>query len=133
MTETENVKALECCADENNCAECPLKGTRFELDHSCAEELMKLSADRLKRAMLKNEELQHEIKSCNTQIDKLKCRIESVEYSKQCLLECFKTAKSEARKELAERLKKMSQWDVDLPNYVLVDDIDNLLEEMESD
>ena len=29
MTEIENVKALECCADENNCAECPLKGTRF--------------------------------------------------------------------------------------------------------
>lgn len=31
----------------------------------------------------------------------------------------------------AEKLKKMSQWDVDMPNYVLVDDIDNLLEEIE--
>lgn len=57
MTETENVKALEYCADENNCAECPLKGTRFELDHSCAEELMKLSAEIIKNLMAENERL----------------------------------------------------------------------------
>ena len=57
MTETENVKALECCGDESNCAECPLKGTRFELDHSCAEELMKLSAEIIKNLMAENERL----------------------------------------------------------------------------
>ena len=58
MTETEIVKALECCGDESNCAECPLKGTRFELDHSCAEELMKASAELLKSKNAKIYELQ---------------------------------------------------------------------------
>ena len=133
MTETENVKALECCGDESNCAECPLKGTRFELDHSCAEELMKLSADRLKRAMLKNEELQHEIKSCNAQIDKLKGRIESVEYSKQKLLECFKSAGDIAIKKFVKRLKEEAHEVSGFYDVVDVADIDNLVKEMEVD
>lgn len=58
MTETETAKALECCADENNCAECPLKGTRFELDKSCEHELMKASAELLKSKNAKIYELQ---------------------------------------------------------------------------
>lgn len=31
----------------------------------------------------------------------------------------------------AERLEKMSYWDDDMPDYVLVDDIYNVLEEVE--
>lgn len=31
----------------------------------------------------------------------------------------------------AEKIKKLKQWDVDIPDYVLVDDIDNVLEEIE--
>lgn len=58
MTETENIKALECCSDENNCAECPLKGTRFELDRSCEHELMKASAELIKSKNEKINELQ---------------------------------------------------------------------------
>lgn len=78
MTETENIKALECCADENNCAECPLKGTRFELDKSCENELMKASAELLKSKNAKIEELQLKIDdleriivNCNSEQEKL--------------------------------------------------------------
>ena len=58
MTDNEIIKALECCGDENNCAECPLKGTRFELDRSCEHELMKASAELLKSKNAKIYELQ---------------------------------------------------------------------------
>ena len=42
----------------------------------------------------------------------------------------LRQAKSEAIKEFAERLKLNGYWDIDLPDYVFVDDIDNLVKEM---
>ena len=44
--------------------------------------------------------------------------------------EAIKIAKSEAIKEFAERLKKFSQWDIYLPDYVFVDIIDHLVKEL---
>ncbi len=38
--------------------------------------------------------------------------------------------KAEAYKEFAEKLKCMKKWNVDLPDFVFVSDIDNLLKEM---
>lgn len=58
MTENEIVKALKCCGDENNCAECPLKSTRFEHDASCAEELMKTAAELIEKQKAKIEKLE---------------------------------------------------------------------------
>lgn len=94
MTETENIKALECCSDENNCAECPLKGTRFELDHSCAEELMKSAAELLESKNAKINELQHKIASCNSELSELRDREELKELE---ILDLMARAESEAR------------------------------------
>ena len=78
MTDNEIIKALECCGDENNCAECPLKGTRFEFDRSCSNELMKASAELIKSLKAEKEViisgqeilLKH-ISSQNEEIDEL--------------------------------------------------------------
>ncbi len=43
----------------------------------------------------------------------------------------LKTAKSKAIKEFWNKLKRKQKWDVDLPNYILVADGDNLVKEME--
>lgn len=140
MTETETVKALECCGDESNCAECPLKGTRFELDHSCAEELMKVAAELIKSKNAKIKELQHKISSCNSEIDKLKSKLpqgfEQADPMDFCGLLCdfaeelIEKAKTEARKEFAERLKELpSVTNCEYEWFHL--DIDNLLKEME--
>lgn len=82
MTENEIVKALECCGDENNCAECPLKSTRFEHDASCAEELMKTAAETIKslqevKEVLINgqEMLLKHISSQNEEIDELQYKM----------------------------------------------------------
>ena len=47
-----------------------------------------------------------EIKRQQGDIERLKGRVEATEISKQKLLSCFKTAKSEAIKEFAERFEK---------------------------
>ena len=96
MTDNEIIKALKCCGDENNCAECPLNGTRFELDMSCANELMKASAELIKslksekdflinmqEVLLKHISSQNEdIASCNSEIDRLKSKLEPQGFEK---------------------------------------------------
>ena len=117
MTEIEIIKALECCSDENNCAECPLKGTRFELDHSCAEELMKLSAETIKNLMAENERLQEKY---NKTMYNLKAVLNE------------RTDHTEAIKKFAERLKELpSVTNCEYEWFHL--DIDNLVKEMECD
>lgn len=77
------------------------------------------------------------------EVERLQGRVKSVEYSKQCLLECFKTAKSEARKEfvegwhtaLEEARTKFAYEPIIVRNAieVVIAVTDNLLKEMESD
>lgn len=128
MTDNEIIKALECCADENNCAECPLKGTRFELDRSCENELMKASAELIKSKNAKIEELQHKIASCNSELSELRDREELKELE---ILDLMARAESEARQEFADRLKAKSTstfWEE--RKYVDTEDIDNTLAEL---
>lgn len=141
MTDNEIIKALECCID-CNCKACPCcriidGGTHCtEIDE---EQILAL----INRQKAEIEELQHKIVSCNSEIERLQGRVKSVEYSKQCLLECFKTAKSEARKEfvegwhtaLEEARTKFAYEPIIVRNAieVVIAVTDNLLKEMESD
>ena len=65
------------------------------------------------------------IKDKTAEIERLKSRVEATEISKQKLLLCFKTAKSEAIKEFAERLKNLTAyyW----LDEINIGDIDNLV------
>ena len=173
MTDNEIIKALECCGDENNCAECPLKGTRFEFDRSCEQELMKASAELIKSKNEKINELQHKIMSCNSEIERLEYTLIGVMHSVDKWLDGgelehdevnraatmrektlqiverlqkaikvqdimieqqehkLKNAKSEGRKEFADRLKTKATsafWEE--RKYVDTEDIDNTLKEM---
>lgn len=119
MRDNEIIKALECCADESyeNCNECP-----YSIDTvSC--ERMKLLEDSL-----------YLINRQNAEIERLK------EWENLLKAEKHSLIKSEVIKEFANKLKKHSRkmqssdfsgdfWDA----AVLVEDIDNLVEELESE
>jgi hypothetical protein len=134
MNDNDVIKALECCAyyiTPNECewSNCPFvteKGCSLELD-----ELQKLALDLIKRQKAEIERLQKQLK-------------EGIDLSD----DVFKIVKAEARKEFTERLKEIAQpyGHVEFyPNgktlgvirteqYLLKEnDIDNLLEEMESE
>ena len=155
MTDNEIKKALECCINDD-CDNCP------DTFGNCEHNAMRNALDLINRLQVKNKELdekliiqkglidtqQAEIERldaigtrlsdiCTEQdleIERLKGRVEATEISKQKLLSCFKTAKSEAIKEFAERLMdEVGITPVDDFNYAYVirsEEIDNLVKEM---
>lgn len=115
MIETEIVtKALECCSNENNCAECPCRDKRHEFDSSCAEELMRLAAETIKNLTAENERL-------NIRNKTLSAITRNYDWK-------FSKVKDEAYKELAERLKEIAIEKGIVP--IVFDDIDNLVKEL---
>ena len=118
MTYNEIIKTLEECG----CPECLT--IRDLINHQKAEiERLKKECEAHRNTIIENEKrfLEFNVE----QFDEI-----------NRLVEKLKTAKSEARREFAEELKK-SKCSYDLPNYhsfdaVDVDDIDNLLKELES-
>lgn len=118
LTDSEIVKALECCCKGQlyQCNNCPLKGYSL-----CFDTLRKYTLDLINRFEAENEQLTK---------DK-----ENLAYSLANAVGQKMTAKTEAYKEFAERLKTeyakgMNWFKKKESYYVDVGDIDNLLKEM---
>ncbi len=74
----------------------------------------------------KKEALRDEIAEQQSEIE----RLQKLNGSFACLGKLYSEIKTEAYREFAERLKDFRQWDVDAPDYVYVDTIDDLLKEL---
>ena len=135
MTDNEIIKALECCkkpVGSGACNYCPFDYQREKRltpsDKSCTTLMFDSALDLINRLQAENERLQGGLKTA----------LDMVQEAKVLLASDIKTAKSEARKEFAARLKV--RLDMSVYSYsteeVLSDIeniIDNLLEEMESE
>lgn len=106
------IKALECCRDDNGCADCPYYDEKYEHEQSCVDRLHKDAIDHIKRQQAEIEAL---INGQET-------------LQKMC---------AEAYKRFAERLKDIYRKDkrYDRPNaHTLIDklfcNIDDLVKEM---
>ena len=120
MTDKEIIKALECCVDwcgNVSCWDCPLKNT------GCIHfDKLKETLDLINRQQAEIERLTAERDAMHQDV------IAAEEYAWQC-----KTAKAEAYKEFADRLKENSIATFSWNGVVLVEEIDNLLKEMAGD
>lgn len=144
MTDNEIIKALECCRTPkcSNCVECPQRG----LGTDCLGELIENTINLINRQQAeidilirKKETLRDEIAEKQAEIERLKefatakCEDCAGCTSWKCDCANIETlAKSEARKEFAERLKKIFGWQYTTARWkLLCKFIDKLLEEME--
>ena len=116
MTDNEIIKALEDCSTYAYyyCSECGFKDG----------DLLKAALDLINRQQAEIERLEKIRKADNNLITSLN--------------KCYETAKAEAYKEFAEKLKEKCYEDFQetyemLSPYVTDDDIDNLLKEMEGE
>ena len=155
LTDSEIVKALECCVNEKTCKNCAYSGrscmtplkrdtlnliNRLQADienyKQVAEHQQSVTMDRgfeIKRLKEKIESLQAENERLNAGADSL---FNTLDYRLERILKLednLKTAKTAAYKEFAERLKEESYERIDLTAYVEVSDINNLLQEMVGD
>ncbi len=159
LTDNEIVKALECCNEpvENNaCQRCPLHHS----EGRCSKNMLDLALDLINRLQGENERLLQKLQQAQEQKDKLmdaqmllaktsdeqQAEIEELKTENRILSQkrfniferieftdkLIKQAKSEARKEFAERLKATKHADSDV-KYLFDLKIDNLLKEMESE
>ena len=115
LTDNEIVKALECCID-CKCKECPCY-KNIEGEMYCTE--------------IDEEEIIDLINRQKAEIERLNIELQSMRSAANSYKWHYETAKSEAIKEFAERLKeKASRGFWDELAYADVDDIDNLVKEM---
>ena len=120
MTDSEIVKALECCTTKTHtCLECPYKDFG-----QCEYQVMNDTLDLINRLQAENEDYKALYEGVKTE------HIETIK--------AIKHYKAEAYKEFAERLKKLTSnkfWDgnkmheLKVP-FVGVDEIDNILKEL---
>ena len=121
MKDNEIIKALECCSMQSYpaCKECPYHDNYSKRD--CISLRNADIKDLINRQKAEIERLQKAIKVQDIMIEQQDYKL--------------KTAKSEARKEVAERLKKkaeiVSGGDYGFTYEIREDEIDNLLAEME--
>ena len=138
MTDNDIIKALECCtvcSSIETCGECPY--VECPTRKGCVGEMVKDALDLINRLQYDVEIKESVIKTLFVDIDKKKAEIERLQNAyKQCawerdiFLDELKTAKSEAIKEFAERLKEEATVDDDSTWWVANIDIDNLVKEM---
>lgn len=122
MVDKDIIKALECCAGDGSCAECPYDVGCVNGNHRLAEDTLKL----IKRQQAEIERLHEVINGFEEQAHK-----ELMAYMQ--LSEKYQNAKSEAVKEFAERLKENFETytDAEEQNALYVRSlIDNLVKEM---
>ena len=139
MTDSEIVKGLECCI-LGDCQGCFYGDTD---QRHCKDDLMQNALDLINRQKAeifkeknKNSKLRNERNRLKAEVERLTAErdamhqdvIAAEEYDWQC-----KTAKAEAHKEFADRLKENSIATFSWNGVVLVEEIDNLLKEMVGD
>ena len=146
MTDNEIIKALECCScweSYKSCEDCP----ENTYDCGCANKLEKHSLDlinRQKAIIEKSEKVEHfadkAIETANAEIERLNIELQSMRSAANSYKMHYVTAKSEAIKEFAERLKENIRNAIDTyynsygGGYYhaedTIDDIDILVKEM---
>ena len=120
MTEDEIIKALECCLAKENCEVISCEKCPLEKQYECTDIMFHQTIDLINRQKA-------EIKGWKEQ---------NIRLNKECdhYFRFASTAKSEAIKEFAERLKeKATGTFFEECKYVNTEDIDNLVEEMVGD
>lgn len=134
MTDKEIKKALECCV-EGKCQLCPLYDNDTIADN-CPTGVLRLCRDLINRKQAENENLNIELQAMRNAANSYKAEVERCKGVIKMLEENVKTAKSEAIKEFAERLKDMtilSTLNTIGAKMVEIADIDNLVKETVSD
>ena len=127
MTDNEIIKALELCANLEECKDCPMANMQKYDTDVCEHQIMLYALDLINRQKAEIERLTAERDAMHQDV------ITAEEYAWQC-----KTAKVEAIKEFAERvepLKKFRSCMVDsvYELSVTMREIDDILKEMVGD
>ena len=131
FTDEQIIKALECCIAQENCEEISCENCPCDRVYNCKETMLQNALEVFNRQASENERLALEL-----DISKALHKEAVAERNFYChqmirFESMFKTAKSEAIKEFAERLKEKLQWDVEFDNKLVFEsDIDNLVKEM---
>lgn len=135
LTDSEIVKALECCGcSANVCDDCPIT-TALKDDCKCGEYLATNALDLINRLQAENERVET-LNSDLVEIQDIRKKVNLALIAENAeLTTAYKTAKAEAYKEFAERLKTeyakgMNWFKKKESYYVDVGDIDNLLKEL---
>lgn len=144
MTDNEIIKALECCVNAD-CLNCP----RFteEWHNGMCDELLRYALDLINRLKAENSNLTSDLTSLQRDLTSAKAEIEEMvkhnHIRTSMIQDAWKrieeldklneTAKSEAVREFAERVKSMKWNHKNFGELVYVEDIDNLLEEMKQE
>lgn len=119
LSDTEIIKAFKClCGEEIFCRECKYSGHIYYPE--CRQQVAKDTLDLINRLKADKEKLVNIPPKDPMDFCGVVCN-----YAE----ELIEKAKSEARKEFAERLKRRMGF-CDLPNVIVRDHIDNLLKEM---
>ena len=137
MNDNDIIKALEYCVKyDESCDECRDECPLIETDY-CTSVLRRKTLDLINRLEKTNRKNERIIELADKTIETQKAEIERLQNAyKQCawerdiFLDELKTAKSEAIKEFAERLKEEATVDDDSTWWVANIDIDNLVKEM---
>lgn len=122
MTDSDIIKALECCTRDGECSACPMRGLKTI---GCVERLIVSALDLIKRQQ--------------AEIERLEGLATNMEYCANHALDEIEKEKREAIKDFAERLKEKAytaenEWSRGgHPLVVEVDDIDELVAEMEGE
>ena len=114
LTDSEFVKALECCCEDSGCPDiCPLKDMAYVGD--CVQVKSKHALDLINRQKAEIEKLESDLETLNGQYLILDMAIE--------------TAKAEAYKECIEKVKDFLKQN----GFMFCSDADNILKEMEGE
>ena len=133
MTDSDIIKALECCCKNNSCEGCPLDYFTFS-SSQCASELAIKSLDLINRQHTEIERLRKEVNLVSIQFQDLQERYEEAQTEIERLTKetmnmaiTIESCQGEAITEFAERLKN----ELGFGHYIQPDQINNLVKEYE--
>ena len=160
MTDNEIIKALECCVKGLECKNCPANPHKGNYGY-CTSLLLKAALDLINRQKAEIFKEKNKNSKLRNERNRLKAEVERLQTENKLLIDndvsnkypnCVLVEKgriytkaledydnligdisAEAIKEFAERLKENSIATFSWNGVVLVEEIDNLLKEMESD
>lgn len=123
FTDEQIIEALKCCIAQENCEEVSCEICPYDKVYDCKEVMLKNVLDIFNRKNAENERLKAKIlvKDNINDYNTAQLRIAREE---------LRTAKSNAIKEFAERLKAISDSRPLYDELVYIDEIDNLVKEM---
>ena len=133
LTDSEIVKALECCIKSSHFGECFENECPLVSKEGCKvgkETLYPYVLDLINRKDQENDSLKAEVERLKETTKNMSAYVKGNNWGLVSFVEFCKSLKAEAYKEFAERLKKESYERIDLTAYVEESDIDNTLYEL---